>query len=91
MFLALAAELSPLERLPVLLDDVVMAVDKGHRKQFATVLCDELSEYFQLLVTTHDAGWPQQLVASEVARDENVIRFTGWTPGAGPTVDMGFE
>lgn len=91
LFLALAAELSPLSRLPVLLDDVVMSVDAGHREQFATVLRDELSEHFQLLITTHDAGWAHQLVETGVTGDRNVLRFTAWTPDEGPTIEQGLR
>lgn len=91
LFLALATELSPLDRLPVLLDDIVMSVDESHRSQFATVLYDELSKHFQLIVTTHDSRWAKQLVDIGVARKENVIQFTDWEPDQGPTIMSGFN
>lgn len=89
LFLALAGELSPLERLPVLLDDVVMSVDEGHREQFAEVLQNELSDHFQLLITTHNQVWARQLVESGVVDESNVIRFTDWSPDRGPTMGSG--
>lgn len=87
LFLALASELSPLERAPVLLDDVVMSVDKGHREQFAKVLRDELSDHFQFLIATHDGTWVDQLVETNVVRDQEVIRFAEWTPDRGPVLE----
>lgn len=91
LFLALATELSPLNRLPVLLDDVVMSVDASHRAQFATVLAGELSDHFQLLVTTHDNRWAQELVDAGVAREQSVIRFTDWAPDRGPEITAGLK
>lgn len=91
LFLALATELSSLDRLPVLLDDIVMSVDEDHRTKFATVLRSELSDHFQLFVTTHDEGWARQLVDTGVAREGDVVRFADWSPDRGPTVTAGFE
>jgi DNA repair exonuclease SbcCD ATPase subunit len=89
LFLALAAELSPLDRHPLLLDDVVMSVDDSHRRQFARVLAEDLSDQFQLLVTTHDAEWARQLVDAGVATDSEVVRFQSWDPTDGPVVTTG--
>jgi DNA repair exonuclease SbcCD ATPase subunit len=90
LFFALASELSPLQNQPVLLDDIVMSVDEGHRSQFATMLRNELSEYFQLIMTTHDSSWAGQLVENGVADESDIIRFSDWTPEQGPTVTSGF-
>ncbi|MCU4743964.1 AAA family ATPase [Natronoglomus mannanivorans] len=87
LFLALASELSPLERTPVLLDDVVMSVDEGHREQFAKVLRDEFSDHFQFLIATHDETWVGQLVEMGVVREQEVARFTEWTPDRGSVLE----
>ncbi|WP_226007967.1 AAA family ATPase [Natrinema salinisoli] len=88
LFLALASELSPLERTPVLLDDVVMSVDEGHREQFAKVLQDEFSDHFQFLIATHDETWVNQLVNTSVVDDREVIKFAEWTPDRGPVLEV---
>lgn len=89
LFFALAAELSPLEKQPMLLDDVVMSVDKDHREQFANVLQAELSDHFQLLITTHDESWANQLVDAGVVKQTDAIRFVDWSPDQGPVVESG--
>jgi len=84
LFLALADQFSPLEYTPVMLDDVVMSVDEGHRQRVADVLADDLSQDFQFLITTHDERWATQLVDSGVVKAENVHAFEGWSPADGP-------
>lgn len=91
LFLALATELSPLETVPVLLDDVVMSVDREHRKHLASVLRDDLSEHFQFVVAAHDSTWARQLVDGGVVREADVIRFTKWTPERGPVIEKGLR
>jgi chromosome segregation ATPase len=91
LFLALATELSPLERLPMLLDDVVMSVDGAHRAQFARLLAGELSGQFQLLATTHDPRWAGELVEAGLVDAERVIRFTDWAPDTGPEITAGLN
>lgn len=84
LFLALADQFSPLEYTPVMLDDVVMSVDEGHRQRVADVLADDLSRDFQFLITTHDERWATQLVDSGVVEVGNVHAFEGWSPTEGP-------
>jgi DNA repair exonuclease SbcCD ATPase subunit len=90
LFLALVAELSPLERTPVLLDDIVMSVDGDHREQFASVLAMQLDEYFQFIISSHDDAWAQQLIETGVVEGEDVIQFTDWTPEGGPLIEGEF-
>jgi chromosome segregation ATPase len=84
LFLALVAELSPLDRMPVILDDVVMSVDAGHRDRVARLLVDELSDQFQFLITTHDERWARQLRDAGLVENGDIIAFDEWTPEAGP-------
>lgn len=77
LFLALVDCLSPLERAPVLLDDVVMAVDSDHRARFAEVLADELDERFQFIITTREDEWAKQLLTAGATKQS--IEFKEWT------------
>jgi len=65
------------------LDDVLMSVDTGHRRE----VCSLLKHHFpkiQFILTTHDPVWLQFM------RTENLIRsninFGGWTVESGPQV-----
>jgi energy-coupling factor transporter ATP-binding protein EcfA2 len=82
LFLALVDRLSPLERAPVLLDDVVMAVDSDHRARFAEVLADQMDERFQIVVTTREDEWAKQLLTTGAV--DKSIEFEDWTLNEGP-------
>lgn len=65
------------------LDDVLMSVDAGHRRE----VCSLLKSHFpktQFILTTHDPVWLQFM------RTENLIQgnisFGGWTVESGPQV-----
>jgi hypothetical protein len=65
------------------LDDVLMSVDAGHRRE----VCSLLKNYFpktQFILTTHDPVWLQFM------RTENLIQgnisFGGWTVESGPQI-----
>ncbi|MGB2854260.1 MAG: hypothetical protein WBC55_07410, partial [Dehalococcoidia bacterium] len=57
IFLALARASGNKER-PVLLDDVVSSLDRGHRGNVTQLLLDELTER-QVILLTHDREWFQ--------------------------------
>jgi chromosome segregation ATPase len=60
LFFALREHL-PGQTIPlVLLDDVVMSIDAGHRRDVARLLRQEFDD-LQLLITTHDKNWARQL------------------------------
>lgn len=85
LFLALNEELSMGQTDLIALDDVVMSVDTGHRKD----VCRLLTEMFpnrQFLITTHDRLWAKQLRNERVVASPNIIEFTDWTIETGPRV-----
>lgn len=84
LFLALAEHFSPLDRPPVVLDDVVMSVDADHRARVARLLAEDLSTDFQFILTTHNESWARQLHDAGFATAENIVAFDGWTPENGP-------
>lgn len=65
------------------LDDVLMSVDTGHRREVCRLLKTEFPKT-QFILTTHDRVWLQYM------RTENLITrsqsFGGWTVDSGPRV-----
>ena len=83
LFLALNEELAKQQVSLIVLDDVVMSVDTGHRKE----ICRLINEYFpdsQFVITTHDRTWAKQLRQERVVEPRRVVEFTGWTVERGP-------
>lgn len=68
------------------LDDVLMSVDKGHRKQVCGLLKKEFAKT-QFVITTHDDVWLHQMIAAKFVDKVAVKRFRGWTVEHGPLVD----
>ena len=83
LFLALNEELAKKELNFIVLDDVMMSVDTGHRKD----MCRLIKEHFpssQFVITTHDRTWAKQLRLERVVESGRAIEFTGWTVEGGP-------
>jgi hypothetical protein len=85
LFLALSKELSEHQDRFVLLDDVVMSIDEGHRKQIAELFQGPISEEFQFIITTHDEIWEHQLQRLDVIPDENQYELD-WDKKSGTVV-----
>jgi hypothetical protein len=65
------------------LDDVLMSVDSGHRRE----VCALLKTHFpktQFILTTHDPVWLQFMRSEKLIQDS--VSFGGWTVDAGPQV-----
>ena len=66
-----------------MLDDVLMSVDAGHRRE----VCSLLKTHFpktQFILTTHDPVWLQFMRTENLIQD--YISFGGWTVDSGPQV-----
>ena len=83
LFLALNEELVKGQLGLVVLDDVMMSVDTGHRKDVCRLIADQFAEC-QFVITTHDRTWAKQLKQEGVVAPSQVIEFTGWTLEGGP-------
>ena len=83
LFLALNEELVKGDLGLVVLDDVMMSVDTGHRKDVCRLLAEQFAEC-QFVITTHDRTWAKQLRQERVVEAHQVIEFTGWTVEGGP-------
>ena len=87
LFLALNEELANGRVGLIVLDDVVMSIDSGHRK----ALCRLLREWFpdrQFVITTHDKTWAKQLMHEKVVDADRVTEFTNWTVEGGPIAHL---
>lgn len=85
LYLALAERLDHGMIGLVLLDDVVMSVDAGHRRQFCRVLKHAFPGR-QFLITTHDRVWAKQLQSEGVVSSKQLLEFGRWDIAAGPHV-----
>lgn len=71
----------------VVLDDVIMSIDRTHRR----AICSLLKQIFpdkQYIITTHDTAWARQLRTEGVVAQKNMIHFTNWNIDTGPIFEM---
>jgi DNA repair exonuclease SbcCD ATPase subunit len=73
----------------IVLDDVVTTIDAGHRENICKLLFEKFGEK-QLIITTHDGIWYEQLRASQRAYGvegnfKNLV-IIGWNVDTGPIV-----
>ena len=72
----------------LVLDDVLTSIDKEHRRRVGELLLEEFGD-LQIILTTHDEHWHDQLLSSTGARgvsDQWIFRkLKGWTVETGPT------
>ncbi|MFQ6128702.1 MAG: hypothetical protein ACE5QW_07365 [Thermoplasmata archaeon] len=73
----------------IVLDDVVTTVDARHRENICKLLLQEFGEN-QLVITTHDGVWYEQLRASQRAHgvegDSRNLTIVDWNVDTGPIV-----
>jgi recombinational DNA repair ATPase RecF len=87
LYLALAEKLTGGLIDLVILDDVVMSVDAGHRRQICRLLSEKLPGR-QFLITTHDKTWARQLVTTGVVSHKNTLEFSNWSIDTGPLLGV---
>ncbi|MGE0356492.1 MAG: AAA family ATPase [Burkholderiales bacterium] len=66
------------------LDDVLMSVDSGHRRE----VCNLLKEKFpdtQFVLTTHDPIWLKHMQTAGLVAGSNQLHFRTWNVDEGPT------
>jgi hypothetical protein len=74
----------------VVLDDVVMSIDRTHRRG----VCKLLKTFFsdkQFIITTHDNAWAKQLRAEGITSTKNMIHFVNWNIDTGPIFEMDID
>jgi recombinational DNA repair ATPase RecF len=66
------------------LDDVLMSVDAGHRRQ----VCSLLKKVFpktQFIMTTHDPIWLRHMKTEKIIEGKNSVQFRSWNVDQGPS------
>jgi hypothetical protein len=84
LYLALMQRLQGANFTFAVLDDVLMSVDTGHRRE----VCALLKKHFphtQFVLTTHDEVWLKHMESAGLIGATNSVRFSNWTPDHGPT------
>ena len=66
------------------LDDVLMSVDAGHRRQVCTLLKGNFPD-IQFVFTTHDETWLRHMKSEGLIKGRNFAHFRTWTVDLGPT------
>jgi recombinational DNA repair ATPase RecF len=73
-----------------ILDDVLMSVDAGHRREICTLLKTKF-RHTQFLMTTHDPIWLQHMATERIITAKSSVHFRKWTVDDGPIVWEGGE
>ncbi len=84
LYLALMQRLQGSNFTFAVLDDVLMSVDTGHRRE----VCNLLKQHFpntQFVLTTHDEVWLKHMMSAGLIDATSAVRFSSWTPDQGPT------
>lgn len=66
------------------LDDVLMSVDSGHRREVCKMLKQEFPST-QFILTTHDRIWLKHMKTESLIGDASSIEFRTWDVDHGPT------
>jgi len=73
-----------------ILDDVLMSVDAGHRREICTLFKTKFPRT-QFLMTTHDPIWLQHMATEQIITSKSSVHFRKWTVDDGPIVWEGGE
>jgi recombinational DNA repair ATPase RecF len=71
----------------MVLDDVIMSIDRTHRR----AICQLLKKFFtdrQYIITTHDNAWAKQLRTEGIVAQKNMIHFANWNIDTGPIYEL---
>ena len=69
------------------LDDVVMSVDRGHRKEFCRLLKAHFPDT-QFIITTHDKVWAKQMQTERLVESKGGLTLQNWSVETGPIVEQ---
>lgn len=83
LYLALMKHLLGGQFTFVVLDDVLMSVDAGHRREVCTLLRTKFPKT-QFVITTHDPVWLNHMKSSKLVAAKSAITFRKWHVDHGP-------
>jgi len=66
------------------LDDVLMSVDSGHRREVCSLLKKKFPNT-QFILTTHDDIWLRHMRTSGLINNKGFVHFRTWSVDVGPT------
>jgi hypothetical protein len=66
------------------LDDVLMSVDAGHRREVCALLKAEFPTT-QFIMTTHDPIWLRHMRTEGIIEGRSAVQFRSWSVDIGPT------
>ena len=66
------------------LDDVLMSVDAGHRREVCALLKKEFPNT-QFILTTHDPIWLRHMRTENIISGQSSVHFRNWNVDHGPT------
>jgi hypothetical protein len=84
LYLALMNHLAGEAFTFAVLDDVLMSVDSGHRRQVSKMLCEQFPNT-QFLLTTHDEVWLRHMKTVGLIKAKRFVHFRKWSVDLGPT------
>ena len=83
LYLALMKHLLGDQFTFAVLDDVLMSVDAGHRREVCTLLRTKFPDT-QFVLTTHDPVWLNHMKSSKLVAGKSAITFRKWHVDHGP-------
>ena len=84
LYLALMRHLQGASFTFTVLDDVLMSVDSGHRREVCTLLKREFPNT-QFIMTTHDPIWLRHMKTEGLIGGRSAVQFRTWSIDHGPT------
>lgn len=86
LYLALSEEITHGFINLIILDDVMTTIDSPHRKEISHLLAKSFKDR-QILITTHDQIWANQLQKENVVSRRNMYKLSNWTLKDGPRLN----
>jgi len=83
LYLALMSHLLGDNFTFAVLDDVLMSVDRGHRREVCALLKRRFPKT-QFVLTTHDEVWLRHMKAEGLIKGRNFAHFRNWSVDTGP-------
>ena len=83
LYLALMSHLLGDNFTFAVLDDVLMSVDRGHRREVCALLKKRFPKT-QFILTTHDEVWLRHMKAEGLINGKNFAHFKNWSVDTGP-------
>jgi ABC-type branched-subunit amino acid transport system ATPase component len=84
LYLALMKHLQGRNFTFSVLDDVLMSVDAGHRREVCSLLKKEFPNT-QFIMTTHDPIWLRHMRTEGIIGGRSAVHFRNWSVDHGPT------